>query len=500
MAKAQLELARGEGCSPVPEGGATLGGRAASSRPVGFIGADDVRRALQHRDGPQVSEDPRPARYVMRAVRRGLLRRAHASVGRGCGSLDLDLRDVHTVTASSPRLADASLARGRFVWVRGWGWDGATAIGPRQPAMLRSSSRRRDGHAAWINRAARAALGVSPLQSVISEEAFDARDGRSSPQARRRERLAALESRTRRARGIGRRRGGRHGRAVGTRASTRRLARSPALPLPRSGLWLPEGMAESDAEAARREFPEGRPHSRCEGSRSSWTARSAHARRRSRRRTRTIPGIRRALRIPRGRADSEWRDGRRRGFPVAIHAYRGPCGHASRSTSLARRGALRHGTAPDRARAGGAPLRPPALCRGATSASVQPGHWRDDRAWLDRRLGHRPRRGRSSSRRLFARAGRRWSSAAIGRCRTGIPPRSSAPQPIPAATDGGRFRRRMPPPGTLPARDDRPDLRRRDQVPRLPRLDEARAAGRRASLGGRHAGDGPHELRGARTG
>ena len=310
---------------------------------------------------------------------------AHTHLSAGAADLlGLDLTDVHAAGVIASIVADAAARAGTSSWVRGWGWDGATPIkDDNLPCPLFIA--RRDGHAAWINRAARAALGVSPFQSVIGEEAFDAARSKL-PAISTAEKLAALESRT--------------GELVESAVDAVDDMVEPwgpdlygrlgdrGLPMPRVGLWLPESMTESEAEVARREFPkDGRIAVRgiklfLDGTLGARTAAlwSPYA---------DDPGNTGVLRIPEGELEERVARWARRGFPVAIHAL------GDRAVTLALdvlEQAPRSALGPHRIEHAQVVRRSdlPRFAAGRIVASVQPGHWLDDRSWLDLRLGHRP--------------------------------------------------------------------------------------------------------------
>jgi hypothetical protein len=178
MAKAQLDLARGEGVFACPEGGATLR-RGAKPRRLGVHRSVGQDRPFQYGDRPQVPEDSGATRRVSDPGAPARVRDAHTHLAAGAADLhDLDLRGTRTAGELDAALAEAARALPPGAWIRGWGWKGSPL-----PADAAASHHvflaRRDGHAAWVNGRARAALGLAG-----DEAAGDA----ASTRARRRPR------------------------------------------------------------------------------------------------------------------------------------------------------------------------------------------------------------------------------------------------------------------------------------------------------------------------
>ena len=308
----------------------------------------------------------------------------HLSAG-ACDLLGLDLRNVDAASLLSSALAEAVARAKPRSWVRGWGWDGATAI-----AEERESSpvfiARRDGHAAWVNRAARAVLGLSPSQSVISDEAFDAARTKL-PERSQEEKLAAIRQRIFELQLL----------AIvaiddmvepwGPEIYAHMRDRGELVVA--VGLWLPESIPGSEATAIRRAFPG--EHDRLalrgiklflDGTLGARTAALSEP-------YADDPGTAGALRIPESELDERVSRWTRRGFPVAIHAL------GDRAVTLALdvlERAPRSEMGPHRIEHAQVVQRSdlPRFAAAGIVASVQPGHWLDDRPWLAERLGHRP--------------------------------------------------------------------------------------------------------------
>ena len=313
-------------------------------------------------------------------------RDAHTHLAAGAADLlDLDLRDLDGPEDVPRAIAQAARVVAPGEWIRGWGWDGAVApegSAPAHPVFLA----RRDGHAAWINRAGRAALGLAPDAAVVGEAAFDA-VRRLLPLRSTAERIAAL--------------GPRLAALVGHNIVAvddmveawapevyARLRDSGELPVS-IGLWLPEDMAESEAEAVRREFPGDDPRLAVRGIKifldGTLRARTAalsspYA---------DDPGTDGELRIAEREIPERVALWAARGWPVALHAI------GDRAVSLAL-SALERAPRPrlgaHRIEHVQVVLRSdlPRFARAGVVASVQPGHWRDDRPFLAERLGLRP--------------------------------------------------------------------------------------------------------------
>lgn len=311
---------------------------------------------------------------------------AHTHLSAGAEDLsELDLREARSARDIARVIAEAAGRVSAGSWVRGWGWDGATPIEDAQlgcPLFIA----RHDGHAAWINGAARAALGLPPSLSVVAEKAFDAARQRL-PARSTAERLAALKSRIDEvwSEGI---------EAVDDMVEPwgpeiySRLCEESMLVLD-VGLWLPESLAEGEAEGLRREFPPRGDGPVVRGIKifldGTLGARTAAL---------SVPyaddfGNRGTLRIPEGEIEERVSRWTRRGWAVAIHAL------GDRAVTLALdvlERAPRSAMGPHRIEHAQVVRRSdlPRFAAAGIVASVQPGHWLDDRPWLEARLGHRP--------------------------------------------------------------------------------------------------------------
>jgi predicted amidohydrolase YtcJ len=179
-------------------------------------------------------------------------RDAHTHLAAGAADLlDLDLRGVQSVGKLSAAIARVALTVAPRDWIRGWGWDGVMV--PEDDALAHPVFlARRDGHAAWINRAGRAALGLASENAVVGEERFDA-IRRRLPEPSTAERMSALRPHLADlvAHGIDTVDDMVEPWAPQVYARLRDVGELPVA----IGLWLPEGMADSDAKAVLREFP-----------------------------------------------------------------------------------------------------------------------------------------------------------------------------------------------------------------------------------------------------
>ena len=313
---------------------------------------------------------------------------AHTHLSAGAVDLsDLDLRALAGPDALEARVAAAAASRPRGTWIRGWGWDGIAAprdVARDHPVFLA----RRDGHAAWINSAGRSALDLEgrAASGVLEEEAFD-RARHRVPDQDPRERIRAIVARLDEARGLGIAALDDFVEPWGPEAYGR-LRRGARLPLT-VGMWLPETLAPGEAEAVAREFPTDDPAVAVRGVKlfldGTLGARTAalfepYA---------DAPETRGALRFPEAEILERVRAWASRGWPVAVHAI------GDRAVSCAldafervpapRWGAHRieHAQVVRRRDL-------PRFAAARVVASVQPGHWRDDRDWLVSRLGERP--------------------------------------------------------------------------------------------------------------
>jgi len=315
-----------------------------------------------------------------------VIRDAHTHLAAGAAELlDLDLRDVQAPQKLAAAIAQAALSASPSCFIRGWGWDGAaepTDTAPAHPVFLA----RRDGHAAWVNRAGRAALELDRDVAVVTEAAFDAARGRL-PARSTGERMAALR---RRLAELQRNNVGTVDDMVEAWAPEvyARLRDGGELPVA-IGMWLPEDLGDSEAETIRREFPADDPRVATRGIKifldGTLGARTAalsspYA---------DDPGTSGELRIAANEIPERVARWASRGWPVALHAI------GDRAVTLALEaleGAPRPRLGAHRIEHAQVVRRPdlPRFARAGVVASVQPGHWRDDRPWIDARLGKRP--------------------------------------------------------------------------------------------------------------
>jgi predicted amidohydrolase YtcJ len=323
-------------------------------------------------------------------VKRGVVRRpfrdAHTHLTAGAADLlDLDLRQLRTPDDLSAAIARRARSLPAPSWIRGWGWDGASSpddVAPSHPVFLS----RRDGHAAWINPAGRAALELPGDEAVVREAAFDA-TRRLLPQRTTAERMAAVGPHLAELveHNVG---------AVDDMIEAwapevyARLRDRRELPVS-IGLWLPEDLPESEAAAVRREFPSDDPQVAVRGIKifldGTLGARTAalsspYA---------DDPGTSGALRVAEREIPERVARWAGKGWPVALHAI------GDRAVTLAL-SALERAPRPrwgaHRIEHAQVVLRTD-LSRFAPAgvvASLQPGHWSDDRPWLAGRLGSRP--------------------------------------------------------------------------------------------------------------
>ncbi len=315
-----------------------------------------------------------------------MTRDAHTHLAAGAADLlDLDLREMHDPRALARAIGQAALVAAPSCFVRGWGWDGAAEpvdLPPRNPVFLA----RRDGHAAWVSPAGRAALGLDPDLAVVTEAAFDAAR-RRLPARSTGERMEALRPRLAELR---RHRIGEVHDMVEAWAPEvyARLRDGGELPVA-IRMWLPEDLTENEAETIRRDFPPDDPRVATRGIKifldGTLQARTAalstpYA---------DNPGTAGELRLAANEIPERIARWALRGWPVALHAI------GDRAVTLAL-DALE--TVP-RPSVGAHRIEHaqvvlcsdlPRFARAGVVASVQPRHWRDDRRWLAARLGVRP--------------------------------------------------------------------------------------------------------------
>jgi len=317
-------------------------------------------------------------------------RDAHTHLAAGAADLaDLDLRAVDGAPAVVAKVAAAASSRPPGCWIRGWGWDGERAV--EDGALDRAAARhpvflaRRDGHAAWVNGPARAALAL-PSEVVVEAAFDDARRRLPSLSAQERGEALRRQARAFAASGIA---------AIDDFAEAwapevyAQLAARAELPL-HVELWLPEATPRPEAEALRNAFPRGGGTVAVAGIKifldGTLEARTAalwepYA---------DAPSTRGSLRIDEHEAVDRVHAWASQGWPVAIHAI------GDRAVSVAL-DALE--------RAAPSPLGPhriehaqvvrvddlPRFRAAGIIASVQPLHFEDDRSWREARLGTRVR-------------------------------------------------------------------------------------------------------------
>ena len=315
-----------------------------------------------------------------------MIRDAHTHLAAGAADLlDLDLREVHDGKALADAVRQVAVVTPPACFIRGWGWDGGSApadLSPRHPVFLA----RRDGHAAWVNPAGRAALGLDPGVAVVTEAAFDAARERL-PARSIAERMAALRPRLAE---LDRLDIGAVDDMVEAWAPEvyARLRDGGELPVA-IGMWLPDDLAESEAETIRRAFPRDDPHVATRGIKlfldGTLGARTAalstpYA---------DDPGSSGELRVAVGEIPERVARWASRGWLVALHAI------GDRAVTLALDAlerARRPSVGAHRIEHAQVVRRSdlPRFARAGVVASVQPGHWGDDRRFLAARLGARP--------------------------------------------------------------------------------------------------------------
>ena len=245
---------------------------------------------------------------------------------------------------------------------------------------------RRDGHAAWVNPLGRAALGLPQETSVIDESSFDATRKRL-PQRSTAERLGALRPQLAELFAL-------RIAAVDDMVEPwapevyARLRDAGELPVA-VGLWLPEEIDRDEADAIRRELPPGNPQLAVRGIKifldGTLGARTAALSSPYADQPETSGTLRIDERELPGRI-ARWAE---RGWPVAVHAI-GDRAVSLALSSLERasppqfgRHRIEHAQVVSRSDL-------PRFARAGIVASLQPGHWRDDRGFLLSRLGVRP--------------------------------------------------------------------------------------------------------------
>jgi predicted amidohydrolase YtcJ len=313
-------------------------------------------------------------------------RDAHTHLSAGAADLhDLDLRGIRAEGGLEAAVAAAARRVSPGAWIRGWGWHGAAPQADRAPTSPVFLARR-DGHAAWVNPMARAALGLGGDEAVVSDAAFDAARSRL-PARSTAYRLAALAPRLAelRALGVAAIDDMVEAWAPGVYATLRDRGELPV----GIGMWLPEDISPSEAVRLRREFPAGDTRVAVRGikifldgtleSRTAALSRSYA----------DDPGNTGTLRIEEREIPERVAAWAARGWSVALHAI------GDRAVTLALDALERVGRPPyGRHRIEHAQVVRrcdlPRFAAAGIVASVQPGHWRDDRPWLQARLGDRP--------------------------------------------------------------------------------------------------------------
>jgi len=305
------------------------------------------------------------------------------------GAADLGGLDLRSGESAGSRVAAAARELPPDALIRGWGWDGeAATAGSLDRAALDHPLvlARADGHAAWLNAAARRAYAVRDENGLVAEDAYDSLRARL-PALSPGERATALRARAEELAALGVvavddmvDRG-----APGIYAALRDRRELPVS----AGMWLPGEIDDAEARALLRAFPPDDPLVAVRGIKIflDGTLRSRTA----------------ALFAP--YADAPETDGRLRGepsrlaarveawgrdgWPVALHAI------GDRAVALAldiledlprpRWGAHRieHAQVVRREDL-------PRFSAAGIVASLQPGHWSDDRPWIASRLGARP--------------------------------------------------------------------------------------------------------------
>ena len=312
-----------------------------------------------------------------------------AHVHLAAGAADLCGLDLRSDASPAARVAAAARERPPGTLIRGWGWDGKTATArelesaaPDHPLVIA----RADGHAAWLNPAARGAYAVSGEHGTVTEEAYERLRARL-PALTREERASALRERAEELAALG---------AVAVDDMVDRGAPDvyaelrDRRELPVSvGMWLPREIDFHEARAILRAFPPDGPVVATRGIKVflDGTLRS---------RTAALfapyadaPGTDGTLRDEPRRLRAQVEEWGRDGWPVALHAI------GDRAVALAldiledlprpRWGAHRieHAQVVRRCDL-------PRFRAAGVVASLQPGHWADDRPWIASRLGARP--------------------------------------------------------------------------------------------------------------
>lgn len=314
-------------------------------------------------------------------------RDAHTHLSAGaCDLLDLDLRDARGPAEAAARIAQAHAERPRGAWIRGWGFLGDAVPFGALPEDRPVFVARRDGHAGWASPAAFSRLDVSASpDGFLAEDAFDVARRRLPPPSAG-DRDAAIEARLNELLRLG-------FEEVDDIVETwgpdvwARLDDLRRLPL-RVGLWLPDTISTGEAEAIRRGIGDGRRSLTVRGVKvyldGTLGARTAaladdYA---------DAPGTAGALRHTPADLEDRVRRWASFGWPVAIHALGDRAvTHALDAFERAAppawgRHRIEHAQVVSHADI-------PRFRAAGIIASLQPGHWQDDRSWLGARLGAR---------------------------------------------------------------------------------------------------------------
>ncbi|HJQ98197.1 MAG TPA: amidohydrolase family protein, partial [Candidatus Polarisedimenticolaceae bacterium] len=236
-------------------------------------------------------------------------RDAHTHLSAGaCDLTDLDARGMRATGELAKAIARAERERPPRGWIRVWGWSGGAPFpgtAPDHPLWLV----RADGHAAWVNAKAAAALDL-PAAGWVEEDAFDAARRRLPP-ASDAERDAAVLSRVAELQRLGVGAVDDMVEAWGPELWARLAAELPI----EVRMWVPAASSATDVERWRREHPLGLAGVKVflDGTLGARTAAlsTPYA---------DAPETSGALRLSASELDDVVRTWASRGVPVAIHA------------------------------------------------------------------------------------------------------------------------------------------------------------------------------------